>query len=134
MLKDSGHKLKQLNVLYSSPSYPNAKVDGGLSQSEEMMQVQADVLTISIHRPEMTEITALGAAIAAGFATGVWKDLKDMESKFGKVHNEDVFTGRLSEEERKKKWELWEWGVERSYGWVKGGLTDFQEMKEEEMN
>jgi glycerol kinase len=91
-----------------------------------MMQIQSDALTISIHRPEMTEITALGAAIAAGLATGVWKDLKDMESKFGEVHTEDVFIGLSSEEERKKKWELWEWGVERSFGWVKEGLKDVQ--------
>lgn len=98
------------------------------------MQIQSDVLTISIHRPEMTEITALGAAIAAGFATGVWKDIKDMEAKFGKVHKEDVFTGGLSEEERKKNWELWEWGVERSLGWVKEGLKDVQETESKMMN
>ena len=91
------------------------------------MQIQSDVLTISIHRPEMTEITALGAAIAAGLATGVWKDFKDMESKFGEVHKEDVFTGGLSEEEKSRKWKLWEWGVGRSFGWVKEGLNDVQE-------
>ena len=98
------------------------------------MQIQSDVLTISIHRPEMTEITALGAAIAAGFATGVWKDLKDMENQFGEVHKEDVFTGGLSEEERRKKWELWEWGVERSFGWLKEGSKDVQKTKSEKMN
>ncbi len=89
-----------------------------------MMQVQADVLTISIHRPELTEITALGAAIAAGLATGVWKDMNEMKRALGEEHKEDVFSGRLREEERRKKWELWEWGVERSLGWVKAGLED----------
>jgi glycerol kinase len=88
------------------------------------MQIQSDVLTISLHRPEMTEVTALGAAIASGIATGVWKDLDAMETAFGDVHREDIFTGMLSEEERQKKWELWEWGVERSLGWVKEGLED----------
>ena len=83
------------------------------------MQIQSDVLTIPLHRPEMREVTALGAAIAAGIATGVWKDLEAMETTFGEVHREDVFTGKLSEEERQKKWELWEWGVERSLGWIK---------------
>ena len=91
-----------------------------------MMQIQSDVLTISLHRPEMTEITALGAAIAAGLATKVWKNLDDMERMFGEVHKEDVFNGRLSDEERGKKWELWEWGVERSLGWIKEGLEDLQ--------
>jgi glycerol kinase len=90
------------------------------------MQIQSDLLTISVHRPGMTEVTALGAAIAAGLATGVWDDLEAMQSAFGEVHQEDVFTGKLSEEERQKKWELWERGVERSLGWIKEGLEDVQ--------
>ena len=84
-----------------------------------MMQVQADALTISLHRPEMTEVTALGAGIAAGLATGLWKDVYEMEKALGEVHKEDVFEGKLSEKERKKKWELWERGVEKSLGWLK---------------
>jgi glycerol kinase len=116
MRKDSGHGLKQLNV------------DGGLSQSQEMMQIQADTLTISIHRPEMTEITALGAAIAAGLATGVWKDMKSMEDAFADHHREDRFDGKLDEKARAKKWELWEWGVEKSFGWVKEELEELQDL------
>lgn len=147
MLKDSGHELKQLNV----PPFPSVtleqfpaasmvltrlQVDGGLCQSEAMMQVQADVLTISLHRPAMTEVTALGAAIAAGLATGVWKDIKAMEEALGEEHLEDVFSGRVSEEERRRKWELWEWGVERSLGWVREGLEDVQTVDgvDEEVN
>jgi len=89
-----------------------------------MMQIQSDVLTISLHRPEMTEITALGAAIAAGLAAGVWKDLEDMQRAMGEVHEENVFTGKLTDKERQRKWELWEWGVERSFGWVKEEWND----------
>ena len=70
----------------------------------------------------MTEITALGAAIAAGLAVGVWKDIKTMQSALGEAHEEDVFTGKLSEVQRAKKWDLWEWGVKRSYGWLREGL------------
>lgn len=84
-----------------------------------MMQIQSDVLTISVRRPEMTEITALGAAIATGLATNVWSDLDHMQKAFGEAHKEDVFNGKLTDEERQKKWESWEWGVERSLGWVK---------------
>jgi glycerol kinase len=115
MRKDSGHSLKQLNV------------DGGLSQSQEMMQIQADALTIAIHRPEMTEITALGAAIAAGLATGVWSDVNSMEAVFGEHHREDRFEGRLDDKARGKKWTLWERGVEKSFGWVKEEPQDVQD-------
>ena len=72
----------------------------------------------------MTEITALGAAIAAGLAAGVWKDLEDMQRAMGEVHEENVFTGKLTDKERQRKWELWEWGVERSFGWVKEEWND----------
>jgi glycerol kinase len=96
-----------------------------------MMQIQSDVLTISVHRPEMTEVTALGAAIAAGIAIGVWKDLEDMETAFGDVHKEDVFTGLLNDEQRQKKWDLWNWGVERSFGWVTEKLEDVQNVNAE---
>jgi glycerol kinase len=95
------------------------------------MQIQSDMLTISVHRPEMREITALGAAIAAGIAIGVWKDLQEMETAFGEVHKEDVFTGRLSDKQRQKKWDLWNWGVERSFGWVKEELKDVQNVNAE---
>jgi glycerol kinase len=91
-----------------------------------MMQIQADVLTISLHRPKMTEVTALGAAIAAGIATDVWEDLDDMQRALGQVHEEDIFTGQLSDDERQQKWELWEWAVKRSLGWIKEGLEDLQ--------
>lgn len=91
------------------------------------MQIQADTLTISIHRPEMTEITALGAAIAAGLAKGVWKDVPTMQKAFAEHHKEDVFNGNLDDKQRKKKWELWEWGVQRSFGWVKEELQELQE-------
>jgi glycerol kinase len=66
----------------------------------------------------------LGAAIAAGLATKVWDDLEEMQKEFGTVHKEDIFIGKLSGEEREEKWELWEWGVERSLGWIKEGLEN----------
>ena len=57
------------------------RVDGGMTQSDVTMQMQADLLGIPIHRPEMKETTALGAAIAAGLAVGIWKDLTEVCEK-----------------------------------------------------
>jgi hypothetical protein len=37
-----------------------------------------------------------------------------------------VFTGHLDDEQRQLKWDLWNWGVERSLGWVKQDLEDVQ--------
>ena len=39
--------------------------------------VQADTLGVPVSRPKMVETTALGSAIAAGLAVGVWDSPKD---------------------------------------------------------
>ena len=53
-------------------------VDGGATANQFLMQFQADLLNIPIHRPEMAELTALGAAFLAGLATGVWRDSAEL--------------------------------------------------------
>ena len=51
------------------------KVDGGATVNDTLMQLQADILGVPVVRPVVAETTALGAAYAAGLATGFWKDL-----------------------------------------------------------
>ena len=48
------------------------KVDGGMVANDLLMQFQADLLGVPVIRPEVAETTALGAAYAAGLATGFW--------------------------------------------------------------
>jgi len=43
-----------------------------------LMQFQADVLDVPVVRPKVIETTALGAAYAAGLATGVWSGTDDL--------------------------------------------------------
>jgi glycerol kinase len=65
------------------------------------MQIQADILGIPVVKPEMTETTAFGAALAAGKAIGLW-DLKDSSSipyTFDKfypsISNEGLFASKI---------------------------------------
>ena len=53
-------------------------VDGGATDNGFLMQFQADILQIEIHRVHFAETTALGAAYLAGLALGIWgkQDLK----------------------------------------------------------
>ena len=60
MRADSGVNLRAL------------KVDGGMIHNDLLMQFQADALGVPVIRPTVTEITALGAAYAAGLAVGFW--------------------------------------------------------------
>ncbi len=48
-------------------------VDGGATDNGFLMQFQANILGISLIKPEMPELTALGAATLAGLQKGIWK-------------------------------------------------------------
>jgi glycerol kinase len=50
-------------------------VDGGMTVNNLMMQTQADLMNADIIRKEEKEITAIGAAIAAGLQVKYWASL-----------------------------------------------------------
>ncbi|MEJ7605437.1 MAG: FGGY-family carbohydrate kinase [Bryobacteraceae bacterium] len=68
MQSDSGERLAEL------------RVDGGASANDFLMQFQADILGRRLVRPADVETTALGAAYLAGLATGIWKNVEELES------------------------------------------------------
>lgn len=53
------------------------RVDGGAAGNDRLMQIQADQLGITVERPVDRETTAVGAALLAGLAEGVWNSLDD---------------------------------------------------------
>jgi len=54
------------------------RVDGGASANSLLMQFQADVLGVEIHRPQVLETTAFGAACLAGLGVGMFSDLGEV--------------------------------------------------------
>lgn len=58
------------------------RVDGGATSNDLLMQFQADLLKCKVIRPEITEVTAIGAAYLAGLATGFWKSIDDIKSQW----------------------------------------------------
>lgn len=54
------------------------RVDGGITQNQLCMQMQADILQIEVSRPVIAETTSLGAAYAAGLAVGFWKNKEEL--------------------------------------------------------
>ena len=56
---------------------PVLAIDGGASQNDWLAQFQADLLGVPVHRPQMVETTALGAAGLAGLSGGVWDSVED---------------------------------------------------------
>jgi glycerol kinase len=51
------------------------RIDGGASKNQFLVQFQADILDVPVVRSAQSEASALGVAMMAGLATGVYKDL-----------------------------------------------------------
>lgn len=70
-------------------SYAKARLSGGVSNSEVWSQMMSDVLQIPIETLKGGEPGAMGAAMGAGVACGVFKDLEDAVEhmvQLGKVY------------------------------------------------
>jgi glycerol kinase len=103
MEKESGHRIESL------------KADGGMVANELLMRFQADILNVPVVRPEVSEITALGAAYAAGLAVGFWES----EEEVGRHWAEDKrWNPTMTEEERNQRLGFWNKAVQRSLDWV----------------
>ncbi|KGO43785.1 Carbohydrate kinase, FGGY, N-terminal [Penicillium expansum] len=114
MEKDSGHTLSELAV------------DGGMSNSDLAMQTQADLISIPVYRPKMRETTALGAAIAAGLAVGLWHNFAELRdiNRSGGV----VFEPQVPLQESAAKFGQWEKAVKMSRGWVESRSAEHKEV------
>ena len=58
--------------------YKGLKVDGGASENNLLMQIQANLLNTKVIRPITTETTALGVAFLAGLASGFWRSPEEL--------------------------------------------------------
>ena len=100
---DSGFELKAL------------KVDGGMVFNELLMQFQSDILGVPVIRSKTAEITALGAAYAAGLAVGYWTDYKELRANWGM---DKVWEPEMGNDERDKMYKDWKRAVTRTFDWI----------------
>jgi glycerol kinase len=103
MNKDSGVELTEL------------KVDGGMVQNETLMQFQADILGVTVIRPEVAETTALGAAYAAGLATGFWDSQEDLRHNWAE---DKRWEPKMDADDRKTQMGFWKKAVTRTFDWA----------------
>jgi glycerol kinase len=98
-------------------SLATLRVDGGASSNNLLMQMQADILGQPVVRPADVETTALGAALAAGVALGLWSGDSLLSAHHAR-EGATEFNPRCSEAERASMYLRWKAAVERSLGWV----------------
>ncbi|QSA20529.1 glycerol kinase GlpK [Vibrio furnissii] len=103
MQADSGIRLSAL------------RVDGGAVANNFLMQFQSDVLDTEVHRPKVTEVTALGAAYLAGLAVGFWDDLEELKDK---AEIDRSFEPHHDEEKRQRRYKGWKRAVKCAQAWA----------------
>jgi len=85
------------------------RVDGGASNSDLLMQIQADLMGCEIVRPKVTETTAFGAAALAGLAVGFWESKEDLARIW---KEEKRFIPQISDDKRRQMRAAWDKAVE----------------------
>jgi glycerol kinase len=102
---DSGVKLESL------------KVDGGMVGNDLLMQFQADLLGVPVIRPQVAETTALGAAYAAGLATGFWDNVESLRENW---QEDKRWEPQMDPAKRDEYYKYWKKAVTRTFDWFEG--------------
>ncbi|AYO13580.1 glycerol kinase [Vibrio owensii] len=92
----------------------NLRVDGGAVANNFLMQFQSDVLNTKVHRPQVTEVTALGAAYLAGLAVGFWDSIDELQDK---AVLDRTFEPHDDEEKRNRRYKGWKRAVKCAQTW-----------------
>jgi glycerol kinase len=103
MQKDAGTEIKTL------------KVDGGMVANELLMQFQSDILGIPLIRPSVAETTSLGAAYAAGLATGFWPHMEGLREYWSQGN---AWEPSMPHDRREALYNKWLKAVTRTFDWV----------------
>jgi glycerol kinase len=87
------------------------RVDGGASQNDLLMQMQADVANVVVERPADIESTGRGAAMLAGLGAGFVKGTGELERM---VSVAGRFSPAISAEDRARELNRWNDALRRS--------------------
>ncbi|WP_343560603.1 glycerol kinase GlpK [Kiloniella sp. b19] len=86
-------------------------VDGGMCANDWLMQFLSDTLDLEVQRPEITETTALGAALLAGLQHGLYNSLDEISALW---HCERSFKPAMDKERRDRNLEGWSLALKRT--------------------
>jgi glycerol kinase len=105
--------LRVMNANSASP-LTELRVDGGAAANDHLMQFQADLLGVSVHRPAVIETTALGAAYLAGLATGFWNGVEELRKHRAA---DAVFMPKGNAKQMEHLQDNWREAIARSHNW-----------------
>jgi glycerol kinase len=99
----------------SGVNLESLKVDGGMVANDTLMQFQADILGVPVIRPKVAETTALGAAYAAGLATGFWSTEAELRENWVE---DKRWNPQMEASARDTAYHFWKKAVERTFDWA----------------
>ena len=99
-------------------SLDELRVDGGAANNDLLLQFQADLLGVSVVRPEITETTALGAAYLAGLAVGFWAGQAEIAEQWREAKR---FEPGLDDKARAGLRDRWNEALGRAQRWAEEG-------------
>jgi glycerol kinase len=98
----------------SGVALESLKVDGGMVGNDLLMQFQADLLGVPVIRPKVPETTSLGAAYAAGLATGFWNEVEDLRENWVE---DKRWEPQMDSAQRDEYYKYWKRAVTRTFDW-----------------
>ncbi|XP_011493939.1 PREDICTED: glycerol kinase-like [Ceratosolen solmsi marchali] len=107
-----------IEAMFKDCGFPLTKLytDGKMTINSLLMQLQADIAGIPVFRSRVPDITALGAAKAAGNAAGI--GLWELEGAGVETIITDTFLPTTTPEERDARYKKWRMAVQKSLGWA----------------
>ena len=87
------------------------KVDGGMVANNWFSQFLSDVINLNVIRPKVSETTALGAALFAGYQIGEFKSLNDIKLIWKK---DRVFSPKLNKSKRNNLLQGWKLAIRKT--------------------
>ena len=91
------------------------RVDGGATGNNLLLQFQTDIFGFPVVRPNVQEITALGAAYLAGLAVGFWENIEELKSQWS-INRK--FTPKMETKKVEELLKQWHKAVSRSANWI----------------
>ena len=107
----------ELEIENTGIAFSRLSVDGGVSNSNFVVQMIADLLNIKAYKNEDIESAATGAFYISALSCGLFDSTDDIRAKVHK--NISTYTPAMKDETRCEKYEVWQNALKSNIFWAK---------------